>query len=986
LISLSFISYAFLSLIIELCSITYFRHTHHNIIYHNTIKDSLDVDEMQKRLQSLPEGWIYRDPKDISPNQPPYLHEPSGQVSWKNPNYVDTMNEVKLDKASTTFASKHKMVNRADGDKHNNKSVKKLRLMLKAGAPLGAVEQKALLEGIDMAIVLSSSSDENIGENYYQTIPEILIKKYKRMIKAGIAMNRIKQLASIETGVSPEEVESIVTSATPEAVGGAGIMEQAAQKRLEKFLRMQKAGVPVLAIVNAARLQGYDVNEVTAALEGDDDSTSPPAPAVGDLKENSDQNVNVFENTANEVSGNSHVINEAAASIRSHFTPLEGKRVAFPARGCYLTDLVRKMAHTVVKTARFHNDHIDSSQNEMIVDERTLFQAIGALKGVQFARDEFNSTIDTHGLDMSEELAFSKRHDFTEMARSIGMVLPDSFDEAVDVDGLDDLVARIENTFRNDLVRAKALLSDNYYDFDSLHAMYSPGSLVVAKHTGGGGIDSVCQVLWTRYTEGKTILGKPMRYFQLCVRYIVPVADGKATFAETVHGIEMFEGARVLDGGGAGLGLSFVPLTINDREDFLVKHYSSRGKVYNRIVNGRKEGKTHSYMEYEKGCFIQKRSVSSGAGKASVALASGGRVVLDFDAALENGHSISVGRDDMIEGLQMKMKEYKLHQKLAGAKENNASARGGDMILFSQIPEEYLSLAWPTLVGFSLTSKSWGDVIVDGLKEIDFDESIFERLVLPDTRKQMIKALVKHTSCAKGGFRDLVKGKGEGTVFLLYGDPGCGKTLTAEAIAELLRRPLYSVSMGTLGTTADELESRLGEILQLSARWDALVLLDEADSFLEARSSSSSLERNAMVSVMLRLCEYHHGILFLTSNRIDSLDAAFQTRITLALRYEPLCMEGRSKVWENLLLKSGYESSMHTFDFKELSKPTLNGREIKNALRLALALAADEHRNLTQQVLLKSLSVVSEHKDSMNKDWSGEKKEVRKRSMWSCFS
>jgi hypothetical protein len=44
------------------------------------------------------------------------------------------MNEVKLDKASTTFASKHKMVNRADGDKHNNKSVKKLRLMLKAGS------------------------------------------------------------------------------------------------------------------------------------------------------------------------------------------------------------------------------------------------------------------------------------------------------------------------------------------------------------------------------------------------------------------------------------------------------------------------------------------------------------------------------------------------------------------------------------------------------------------------------------------------------------------------------------------------------------------------------------------------------------------------------------------------------------------------------------------------------------------------------------
>jgi hypothetical protein len=71
--------------------------------------------------------------------------------------------------------------------------------------------------------------------------------------------------------------------------------------------------------------------------------------------------------------------------------------------------------------------------------------------------------------------------------------------------------------------------------------------------------------------------------------------------------------------------------------------------------------------------------------------------------------------------------------------------------------------------------------------------------------------------------------------------------LTAEALAELLGRPLYSISMGILGTTADQLERRLGEILQLSECWDALLFLDEADSFLEARSSNSSLERNAMI-------------------------------------------------------------------------------------------------------------------------------------------
>jgi hypothetical protein len=86
------------------------------------------------------------------------------------------------------------------------------------------------------------------------------------------------------------------------------------------------------------------------------------------------------------------------------------------------------------------------------------------------------------------------------------------------------------------------------------------------------------------------------------------------------------------------------------------------------------------------------------------------------------------------------------------------------------------------------------------------------------------------------------------------------------------------------------------------------------------------------------------------------------------------------------LEKSGYESNVQSFDLNELSKPVLNGREIKNALRLAMALAVDEQSDLTQKVLLKSVSIVSDYKVSMSKDWIDEKKEVRKRSLWSCFS
>ena len=112
--------------------------------------------------------------------------------------------------------------------------------MLQAGAPLGAVEQKTKLEGIDMALVLSPSDEGKDGDGKTvvsdneariaaaaaAAIPETLVKEYKRMIKAGVPMDRVQQLAGVETGASPEQVASIVREA-----GSKGRIGGAAQKQ-----------------------------------------------------------------------------------------------------------------------------------------------------------------------------------------------------------------------------------------------------------------------------------------------------------------------------------------------------------------------------------------------------------------------------------------------------------------------------------------------------------------------------------------------------------------------------------------------------------------------------------------------------------------------------------------------------------------------------------------------------------------------------------
>ena len=87
------------------------------------------------------------------------------------------------------------------------------------------------------------------------------------------------------------------------------------------------------------------------------------------------------------------------------------------------------------------------------------------------------------------------------------------------------------------------------------------------------------------------------------------------------------------------------------------------------------------------------------------------------------------------------------------------------------------------------------------------------------------------------------------------GPPGTGKTLTAEGISELLKCPLYMVSAGELGTDPRYLETELLKILDICHTWGAILLLDEADVFLERRSLHD-IHRNSLVGVFLRQLEY----------------------------------------------------------------------------------------------------------------------------------
>jgi hypothetical protein len=260
--------------------------------------------------------------------------------------------------------------------------------------------------------------------------------------------------------------------------------------------------------------------------------------------------------------------------------------------------------------------------------------------------------------------------------------------------------------------------------------------------------------------------------------------------------------------------------------------------------------------------------------------------------------------------------------------------------------EEELLIASPVVLGFAFSEKLWLEFSLSGIEEIQWNAEAFDSLVLPDKIKSNLKGLVSsHRFNAARTIDDVIQGKGKGLNVVLHGPPGVGKTLTGESIAEYLKCPLYAVSAGELGTNSGSLERDLNRIMDITHSWGAILLLDEADVFLEARQPHD-IHRNSLVSVFLRLTEYYQGILFLTTNRVETFDEAFQSRIHMGIRYENLKPAARKAIWQHHVGKvekmaveesgsgTGKQKMKHftESDFNELSKKNMNGRQVSTSL------------------------------------------------------
>ncbi|OLN97046.1 26S protease regulatory subunit 4-like protein 1 [Colletotrichum chlorophyti] len=281
-----------------------------------------------------------------------------------------------------------------------------------------------------------------------------------------------------------------------------------------------------------------------------------------------------------------------------------------------------------------------------------------------------------------------------------------------------------------------------------------------------------------------------------------------------------------------------------------------------------------------------------------------------------------------------------------------------------QLTDFHLQLAEATVEGFDLKEKKWRSFEVDRISGIKWNTEPFESLVLPDGYKELILAFVESQVREKDNFDDVINGKanhpdisaltehalGGGLVALLAGDPGVGKTLTAESVSEKIKAPLFKMELGDYGEDDDDRNRSVSPrprdrdrplasgdfttAFDLAARWGAVILIDECDMYLEKRGESSS-RRNRM---------YYPSLLFLTTNRERSLDPAVYSRIHLTINYPALDQPSRLKIWQTFLEKNS--STMTDGEFEALSKIEVNGRRIRNIVKTSGIMAKRDGRRI----------------------------------------
>ncbi|MCX9157831.1 ATP-binding protein [Niveibacterium sp. 24ML] len=156
----------------------------------------------------------------------------------------------------------------------------------------------------------------------------------------------------------------------------------------------------------------------------------------------------------------------------------------------------------------------------------------------------------------------------------------------------------------------------------------------------------------------------------------------------------------------------------------------------------------------------------------------------------------------------------------------------------------------------------------------------------------------------------------------LYGPPGTGKSELGRQLAERTGRPLLvKRASDILSKWVGEAERNIAAMFEEAQQENAVLLLDEADSFLANRAGAHRNWEVTQVNELLTQMERFEGIFVCTTNRIDQMDPASLRRFSHKIRFDPLTADQAVQIFRQTAAQMGIneaEMAPHLAELRSL--------------------------------------------------------------------
>lgn len=192
------------------------------------------------------------------------------------------------------------------------------------------------------------------------------------------------------------------------------------------------------------------------------------------------------------------------------------------------------------------------------------------------------------------------------------------------------------------------------------------------------------------------------------------------------------------------------------------------------------------------------------------------------------------------------------------------------------------------------------DLIINDKEKVSLDD-----IFLDDANRKQIEQLIKEHTYAE----ELRKyGLPVSNKILLHGSSGCGKTMTAKAIANALGKNIAILNLSNvICSRIGETSQNIRQVFDKAGREKSVLFLDEFDQIGKARGNDDNDvgEMRRLVNTLIQLIDYYpeNALLLCATNHAEVIDTALIRRFQLRISYEMPARDRMDEYYQLLLAK-----------------------------------------------------------------------------------